>query len=775
MLDSSPLCVRTSLFVALLACALGACTGGGPEPGNLLRGARPSQVLDVRHAGRISDGLTPQDGDPWLTDLSAVFRTPRAHVVYDLGRVTRVDAAFLQADNNDRFVLAVSEDGRTYSTVWLAPAAPGAGMRPRLVAGLGARGRYLRLSAQGGDPLVSVGELLVFAEKPQAWPPHLAQRAGMPLELLAQRGLVGLGVALLLLFLLADRRVPAAVLVLAGLLALAVAALCASLVVDAWPPPLSLGEVLRAVIAACAALVLIGWSAGLRPRRFVASGLLGVLALLGIVCFYNFSRPWFWNAQAGRPTPVHTNDMRVYFPVAKYFDELGFDGVYVASLKAYLVGERLPSRAIATVALRDLRSNRLVLARDVMDEIEAVPKRFTEQRFAEFVRDMRFFWRTMGPADYLGTLSDHGGNATPVWLAIAHVLFRGVTASEPVLTLTSLLDPLLMLLAFVCIGRSFGLRTMLVCAIVFGASDLPMFGSDWAGSTLRFDWMATLALGCCALKTGRFMLGGALLAHAGLVRAFPAAALLFTPVPLVVLLVQRLVGRRRPSAFELLATLPGLPRVALGAALASVLLVGWSGALFGLEPAWGGWVKKIALHTEDANANHLGVRTLVGFDAQLTVEALAAAGVPQPWLQWQRTQLSTYQQRPLLAWLLRALFLLGCVLACRGASLEQAALLGMLLVPVFTYPANYYCHYVYLLPLLASGRRPALALGIELVLLLMCVGQYFTLRLFLDLRFFWESVILLGGFAALLVLLVAEAYRGVVPAVASKPAIPVSS
>ena len=107
------------------------------------------------------------------------------------------------------------------------------------------------------------------------------------------------------------------------------------------------------------------------------------------------------------------------------------------------------------------------------------------------------------------------------------------------------------------------------------------------------------------------------------------------------------------------------------------------------------------------------------------------------------------------------MFCVLCLIACRGARPEHAALIGTLLIPVLTYPANYYCHYVFLLPLLAVGQRAWLGFYIELVLLVMCPLEYFTLHEPVDVRFFWESVILLAGFAAILVPLAGVALRRV--------------
>ena len=98
----------------------------------------------------------------------------------------------------------------------------------------------------------------------------------------------------------------------------------------------------------------------------------------------------------------------------------------------------------------------------------------------------------MGSSAYLGTVTDHGGNATPAWIVIAHLLFSSAPASEGALFAMALIDPLLLGLCFLCIARSFGVRTMLLCIVLFGCTDFSRFGATLVGSTLRYDWLAGL-------------------------------------------------------------------------------------------------------------------------------------------------------------------------------------------------------------------------------------------------------------------------------------------
>jgi len=103
-------------------------------------------------------------------------------------------------------------------------------------------------------------------------------------------------------------------------------------------------------------------------------------------------------------------------------------------------------------------NNQMRLGSELNDEMLKVRARFTSERWQEFKRDMKYFSDTMGEADYLASLQDHGGDATLAWLVPAHLLLGHLHASEATLTATALIDPLLILLLFFVIARTFGLR-----------------------------------------------------------------------------------------------------------------------------------------------------------------------------------------------------------------------------------------------------------------------------------------------------------------------------
>ena len=161
----------------------------------------------------------------------------------------------------------------------------------------------------------------------------------------------------------------------------------------------------------------------------------------------------------------------------------------------------------------------------------------------------------------------------------------------------------------------FGLLPMLVAMTVFGATELYMFGTNWAGATLRHDWLALLAFGACALKRERWGLAGVLLGLSAMLRAFPVVALVGVALP-PPRLVRRALGRRaRPSLGRSIAEHRGAVRVlaAAAATIAFAFLV--TGLLYSFS-AWGEWWRKVTLLNDDLAVNEVNLRALVaGTDA----------------------------------------------------------------------------------------------------------------------------------------------------------------
>ena len=674
--------------VLLVAACLG-CRGevDGPR-GNVLEGRKPTRSADVVRPLALTDGIAARAGDDWMTELTAPFESTGAFVEYDLGASYSFSAAFLQADNNDEYLVALSDDGVNYVPLWVAPPRVEGGQQPRSSDELRGNGRYVRVSPNRGDGRFSISEVQLFSERPVAFPPSVPTRHGVDIGE-AVRGAILAFAAALVIFLFTTARAVHRAWTLTALLAVVLTAFrLTSILSFAWPVgPLEISLV-RATTAGVAALAVWG-SVFVAPRFRPANGpMLGVLALCSVVAvaaFFNLGRPQFADRSTGQSSFIHHYDMRVYFPVAKYFEELGFEGVYLASVAAYAddnAGATLGS--LGATPLRDMDTLRMTRVEEVEWKIRAVQKRFSAERWSEFKRDMRYFRQSMGVPDYLSSITDHGGNATPLWFTIARLLFFKTYASETTLLVGALLDPLLLLLMFLAIGRAYGVRTMLISMVIFGANDFYMFGSNWAGATLRHDWLAYLGMGISALKLERWATGGALLALSAMIRAFPAFALVGAVMPIGwAVWDARGNGGARAVAAALYRR-RDLVRLVVGTAVCA--LVAWLVSSFVFSfGSWGDWLRKVKALEHDPSVNETNLRAFIagtGNDQQAILRA-----------RW-----------PIYA-LLLALPPLVVIAAARRRRPDQMAVIALLLVPVVFNPANYYLHFVCLMPLVADELR----------------------------------------------------------------------
>ena len=248
-----------------------ACTGvatsiggkPGPEAG-LLRGTSPARSAQVTHVDRLTDGIASALDDPPRTQLTSLFSSPEAFVVYDLGADTAVECAAVVADGDDAYTVSLSSDGVAFAPLWTAPPAGDPGMQPRAGRALRGRGRYLRLAASGGDGVYAVAELSAAADCPPRWPPVLAPQQGTPIDRSAATkawAFAALGAAYVLAY---RRKLPDFFkLLIAAPLGVGLA--LAFQLADLWPPPRALLLPLLAaptIVAAAFALRVALFSRG---------------------------------------------------------------------------------------------------------------------------------------------------------------------------------------------------------------------------------------------------------------------------------------------------------------------------------------------------------------------------------------------------------------------------------------------------------------------------------------------------------------------------------
>ena len=718
----SPQIRSLAILALLLACAPSPENVEGPE--NLLAQRLPAEVRGVMNIKRLTDGIEAEPGAPWRSDLTPEFRNPASEVTYDFRNMVVLRAVYLQADNNDSVILSIGDSTQTFRDVWVAGPHPDSGMQARHTDQIDVRAQYLRLRVAGGDGRFSISEVQVFSEPGVDWASTLVRRESVSADSTEQRPqrtavlIWALAIAGLLL---ADRRsFSLPVRVGEALGAAAVSVYVVSVFAEDWPARFLTVAFVKSMLTLVAAAALIRLAFWRRDAdRRILGAALGLTAVLAVFAFYNLGTPQFRHAQTGEPSFIHYWDLRVYHPTVKYFDELGFDGLYWASAKAYLEDTGTSVWSVADHPLRDLRDYTMTTIGGAHAEIEAAPTHFSPERWADFKHDMTYFRHAMADG-YLESLRDHGANATPVWMLAAIPFFRWTSASDAVFEIAGLLDPLLLLGFLFAAGRSFGWAKAFLCLVLFGVSSFPMHGSNWAGATLRNDWMILLGLSLCALKTERWMLGGILLGWSAMIRAFPVLGVGALALPTFWWAVEYWrVRRRLPRWSEFKAERRPFLRAATGVAAAVFVLGAMSTVMFGAEQGWARWTSKITSHASKPNVNHVGLRTVVTYTAE-------APPAGQIWAEQQEKLRGDRQ--PILVFF-ALMFVAACVVACRRLSESQAVVAGMMLLPILFYPANYYLHFIFLVPLLAvdeeDGGDPRWA-GTGLVLLAMSFAATFS-------------------------------------------------
>ena len=388
-----------------------------------------------------------------------------------------------------------------------------------------------------------------------------------------------------------------------GLLAAAGAALAWSLPTEG----LDLVHLKYLTLFLCAAAVLLSlWAhprLGLPLRRYRAA--LGVLALSSLVVYLNFF------SFHGARTFVHLHDTAHYYLGAKYFTELGYEGLYTAMLRAE--AEAYDSHFM-TLEARDLTTNELVHIRELLRRSDEVKAGFTPERWRDFVRDVAMFRDALGP-QYAGLFVDHGFNPTPLWPALGGALANLVPAgSRAGILALALIDPVLLAAAFAAVVWAFGWDAALLAAIhfcvVFGA------GFGWTGGAfLRYLWLASLVVALASLRKERHAFAGGLVALAAALRVFPA----FFALPILVKAAHSLWRRRRiePAQRSFLLGLLGV-----GAGL--FLLSGLQGRGLG---AWQEFQAHMGVHVDTISPNLVGLTGALAYHetpAKITAEEMRA-------------------------------------------------------------------------------------------------------------------------------------------------------
>lgn len=214
-----------------------------------------------------------------------------------------------------------------------------------------------------------------------------------------------------------------------------------------------------------------------------------------------------------RPTYTHLHDAYHYLLGAKYFDELGYDGLYACTV-ALLPPDATPRK------IRNLEDDRIVATAQILEAAPECKKRFSPARWDEYRRDLEVFaeplsWRVVG-----GFLKDKGYNGTPTHSVIAGWVASSVELDVPTLAALTLLDvaALCLMLALLVVAFGWPLGILFSLFFFLNASDLHVITGN---SFLRYLWMATLGISVAMIRLGRHRLAGLSMAVSCALNVFP--------------------------------------------------------------------------------------------------------------------------------------------------------------------------------------------------------------------------------------------------------------
>lgn len=432
---------------------------------------------------------------------------------------------------------------------------------------------------------------------------------------------------------------------------------------------------------------ILAWAAarpwrrrGVPPPR-AASPVLGVLAAVAALAYVNFT--FFHGAGF-----VHQWEQFHYVLGSKYFPEVGYDGLYAASVAAQ---KETLGNVSSQPNLRDLRSNDVVPTDTLSWPILEVRRRFAPERWRAFVEDHAHLLRAVDLSYLYKVRTDHGFNPTPAWTFTARLVTAWLPVNATTQRLFGAVDIVLLAVTFTLVFRTFGSRVGALALTIFGLGYAWRW--DWnGGAFLRDDWLLATVAGVCFLERRKPVAAGAAFAYGTAVRIFPAL-FLFGPALLAVRSFWRRDGER---GFFV--------RVFAGFGLGLVLLAG-AGSLTGRgTAAWPEFAANFAKHRKTWLTNNVGLANLFLYERETVERSLVDWSAPEPWRAWQRLMDERTESRKAAIRLGQAAFLALLAAAAWRMRVADSALLGMGAVYALGLLTGYYWAMLLLVPVRRGTR-----------------------------------------------------------------------
>ena len=436
----------------------------------------------------------------------------------------------------------------------------------------------------------------------------------------------------------------------------------------------------------------LGWMA-LRagwPRARALAWVLPVLAVLALLAHLDFFR--LHQARG----PVHYWEFYHYHLGTKYFAELGYTGLYDATVVAD--AEDDPAHFNPDLTIRSLVDYRHVRRREVLARAAAIKAAFSAERWEAFKGDVAVY-RTGGR----GTIwrasrvqQDHGYNGSPLVTVVLGTLANGLRLSTlQQLRIFAWFDLVLILGAAALVGRWLGAEQGWLLLFLWGVNPLNDHGYV-GGAYLRTLHLVCLALGLAAIQRGRDGATGLAFAAASLLRVYPAS-MAFALAARDLMSPDRArrlaVHWRRYLGF-------GVGLLALGATTLAV------SSPSGASP-WLEFADKLRVHARVPTMNVIGLEYPFLYSRQHDAEAGRALWRAGRGMDWAEEAANTLQERRVAHGLAVGASVLVLGLILRGATDGEAMLAGLAAVFALLHLSHYEWAVLALVPLMLPRDRAA--------------------------------------------------------------------
>ncbi|MFT7480736.1 MAG: hypothetical protein ACI80N_004051, partial [Gammaproteobacteria bacterium] len=364
------------------------------------------------------------------------------------------------------------------------------------------------------------------------------------------------------------------------------------------------------ILLACGSLVCFLSLATLRARRVVSRpvylSVLALLALLALTVHLGVLQRDTDNGELYlREPPMHVRELYHYYLGTKYFDELGYTGLYEATVIADQRDDMGHFKGSDVV--RDLSNYDGIGRVDVVQRGQEIMARFSAERWNLFREDVEMFRVAVGRETWQeqNWLTDHGYNGSPVVTALLGTLANlDPIDSEGFLRMARWFDLALVGVMLLVVARLFGLELGLTLAFFWFANPFNDYNFI-GGSYLRYPFACSLALAFAFHGRGRGLASGALLALSTMLRIFPV-------VFVGAVAVKHLMGRGR---WEALRAQRGF-YLAFAATCALLLAGTWHIQTPSGGSAWPAFAGNMRLHASSYGQNQVGLSVPLLFSSE---------------------------------------------------------------------------------------------------------------------------------------------------------------